>query len=138
MSYRIIKTKDVETIKKLHKKMFPSDFFPEEDHNSHYWIAKKNNRNVGFSVARILDEGDTMFLARAGVYESHEGNKLHRRMIRTRERFAKRIHCKVIVTYALLFNTLSMVNLLKEGYRIYIPEYNYAGDEFLYFQKKII
>ncbi len=58
-------------------------------------------------------------------------------MIKARIAWAKRVGAREIITYTLLRNYDSFVNLLKCGFRFYKPEVPYVGDDVHYMHLKI-
>lgn len=123
-------------MRELHEKTLPGDEFYLHSGN-HYWsIINSNGNYCGFCMA--TDIGHNMvFLSRAGVLKRYRGKGLHKRMIRIREAFAKRNGFKILITYTTKDNYSSFSHLIKEGYKIYEPEYAYAGPNVFYFIKEI-
>lgn len=78
-----------------------------------------------------------MFLSRAGVFPWLSGRGLQRRMIRTRIKWAKKIGARYVVTYTTYDNHLSICNLIKCGFRFYVPEWKWAGPGVHYFMYEI-
>lgn len=64
---------------------------------------------------------DRCRLSRAGVLYSYRGYGLQRRMIRTRERRARALGMKRVLTYTLWDNTPSSNNLIRCGYKLWKP-----------------
>ena len=137
MQYSVRMTTDVESIIKLHKLLFPIDDFPEQDENIIYWLVKKDKRNVGFGIARLIPKDKTMFLARAGIKDAHVKKGLHKRLIRVREQCARRLKYEYTVTYVAKDNMDSFISLIKRGYEQYEPDWLYAGKRFFYLRKKV-
>jgi GNAT superfamily N-acetyltransferase len=135
--YKIERTAKAFVVKRLHKKLFPSDHYPKDDDNTGYWLIKRKGRYVGFGVTRLIDSGTTLFLARAGVLKQHQGKGLHKRLLHIRERYGAYKGCKWIITYVSHDNPSSFANLFKKGYESYEPEWDYAGAGFFYFRKAI-
>ena len=135
MMYRIRRTNNEFLVRALNAEIFPQDDFYEHEGNI-FWIVKKGKEDVGFFQATDCGDG-VMFLSRCGLLESARGQGLHKRMIRTRERYARKHGFESIITYTVRDNISSSVNILKCGYSLYIPEYQYVGDEVLYFKKDL-
>ena len=121
----------------LHQKTFPEDEFYEHKGNN-YWLVKNEDGNYcGFCMA--TDIGSKMlFLSRVGVLKKYRGQGLHKRMIKIREAFAKRKGFNCILTYTTKDNYQSFAHLIKAGYKLYDPEYAYAGLNVFYFLKELV
>lgn len=63
------------------------------------------------------------FLARAGVLPGARGHGLQRRLVRSREKNARLFGVERMVSYTSLDNIQSSNNLIKCGYRLYIPPF---------------
>lgn len=123
-------TKDIETVRKLHKQTFPSDEFYEHKKNK-YWIAYDDGRPIGFGIA--TDYGhNILFLSRAGVISKYRGRGIHKRLINVRLRFAKRNRFKSVITYTAKSNLSSINNIIARGFKIYEPAEPWVGTSFLY------
>lgn len=127
-------SKDYDLISELDHQIFnPS----EDDLLSHYilkrstwWIAKLNNKAVGFCGVRILpSEPYGAYLVRAGVLKRYRGRGVHRRLLQVRVNWARRNKIEELVTYTVPSNHPSMNNLIRAGFTTYKPGYRWAGDE---------
>jgi hypothetical protein len=58
-------------------------------------------------------------------------------MIKVRERWAKKLGYKTVITYTLNDNYQSFSHLIKLNYEMYVPEYEYADKGCLYFRKEL-
>lgn len=135
MKYKLSRTDDLRTVRRLHRKLFPND---EYDLEGQLWVCRDSNKNpVGFCAARLLEDMETVFLNRSGVLPIANGNGLQRRMIKVRERWAAEGGAKNIVTYALHDNHASIVNLVKSGYLLYHPAWRWASEGVHYFLKEL-
>lgn len=136
MKVSVRKTDDYFGIMTLHKDIFPGDEYPSLN-TLICWKAYVENVEAGFCTVNILPSEDgVLFFSRAGVKKEFRGHGIHKRMIRVREMFAKRNGFHTIITYVIKENVGSFVHLIKDGYKIYEPNYKYAGDVF-YFIKEI-
>jgi GNAT superfamily N-acetyltransferase len=113
-----------------------NECFPGEDsyigEDVTHWVMWDGDKPVAYCSLRLCKYGE-VFMARAGVLNSHRGRGLHRRMIKARLQFAKRKGYKHAVTYVEKFNPASVNNLMRCGFKYYNPDYEYAGKDFLYF-----
>lgn len=94
-----------------------------------WWLAKDTrNAPIGFAGLRVLtDEPDTIFLSRAGVLPKFWGKGVHPRLLQTRLAWARRHNCKHAITFTTVSNIPSSNNLIRAGFRLYDPQYGWAG-----------
>lgn len=135
MNFKIRKSDNVGLVRSLHRDCFPGDDFYDHDGNQ-YWIAWNDKEPIGFTMLTIMDE-NIGFLSRSGVLPNYRGNGLQRRFIRVREMFARKNDLKNIITYTKIHNISSSRSIQKCGYDLYIPEYEYADKDCLYWIKVI-
>lgn len=136
--FRLKRTHDMELIDYLHKLIFPSDELYKTENKAYYWIVYDQDLKIPAGFCIGTDIGDnTMFLARAGLLDFACGNGLHKRMMRVLEKLARKIGIKTILTYTVLSNIRSSHNLQKYKYMLYAPEYNYVGNNCLYWRKEL-
>jgi GNAT superfamily N-acetyltransferase len=89
-----------------------------------WWLAHHvpSKETAGFAgmrrSVRYLDVG---YLERCGVVPEHQGNRLQVRLLRARERKAKRLGWVLTVTDT-TDNVVSANSLIKAGYRMYWPK----------------
>ena len=126
---------DLSTVKKLNKETFPHDEC-DITSNSKFWLLFHKGNAVGFCSVRPVSR-TILFLSRAGLQWNHRGRGLHRRMIKARIKYARKHNFKTIITYTIYSNTKSARNLIKEGFELYDPEWEYAGLHCLYFKKEL-
>jgi len=132
---RIRRTLDEDAIWALHKKTLPSDEQYKRKKN-YYWLAYKGDKPVGFGI--LTDLGHKIgFLSRSGVLPCARGKGLQKKLIRARVNHAKKIGPTCVITYASMDNIASSRHLIQCGFELYLPDYAYVGNEFLYFIKYI-
>lgn len=120
----------------MHYLIFPDDEW--EGKNNEHWVAWDNTESpVGFCSLRPIRHESAVFLSRAGVLPCARGNRLQRRFIAVREAWARRNDFGVALTYCLYENHSSLANLIKSGYRLYEPEYQWVGRDVHYFIKEL-
>ena len=134
--FKIRKTEDMELVKSLNDEIFPYDEL-ETKEKTHAWIVTVKKVPVGFCTVDFLSYG-IAFLARAGLKTEARGFNLQKKLISVRERFAKKNGYYQIITYTMMDNIWSSVNLQKKGYCLYLPEYEYAGKGCLYWRRKLV
>lgn len=139
MSDRITirKSTDYDLVRQLHEDIFPLDEMVNiVEGKTHCWIVWLNGDAVGFCAMDLLSSNIAYF-SRAGLSYKVRGKGLQKRLISVRERFAKKQGYAKIITYTVLDNIKSSVNLQKRGYFLYEPEYKYQGSDVLYWLKEI-
>ncbi len=77
------------------------------------------------------------YLRRTGVLKPFRGKGLQRALIDCRDREAKRLGLKEVVTYTARDNYPSANNLIRCGYELYTPQSRYGLKDALYFCKTI-
>lgn len=133
---RVKRSKDINLIKQLHKEIFPYDTCDVLDTDIFWIVINQNNKAVGFCTVRPLECGIAYFNW-AGLLSEATGQGLHRRMIRAREKWCRKENFETIVTYTTTDNIPSAKNLIRCKYDLFTPEYDWAGEELLYFRKNI-
>lgn len=103
----------------------------------HWWLALCGGKPVGYAGMKLCDDGRSAFLCRAGVLRAHRGHGLQKRFIDARLREARRLGCVAAITYTAVGNCASVNSLVAKGFRLYQPEWAWAGREFLYFQYRV-
>lgn len=99
------------------------------------WFVKWRGYVVGFCSCKVL-KGGTLYLTRAAIEYDHRLKGLHKRMLRVRENYGRKMGCTEAITYVAKDNISSILGLAKAGYKLYDPEYAYVGrDEYYYFIK---
>lgn len=133
----IRKTNKLEDVLILNALIFPEDDL-DVGTKSYHWIARDKcaGEPIGFCSVSDFGEG-ILFLSRSGLLRKYRGRGIQRRFIKLRERFASRNDFEKIITYTLKDNYSSMASLIKSGYKVYNPEYNYVGDNVIYFIKEL-
>lgn len=128
-------SKDVEENRRLWERGFPGDKWVGDHHT--FWIARDETGTVlGFCSAVYLTGENNVFLSSAAVFPCARGGGLQRRMIRHRVRWAKAQGARYAITYAIKSNYPSLTNLIRAGFRFYVPATSWAGDVH-YFERKL-
>jgi GNAT superfamily N-acetyltransferase len=129
-----------ELLSELHSQCFPELPRFSQFHGD-WWIASSQDHGpLAFAglwpSARVEGAG---YLCRAGVLPLARGHSLQRRLIRAREREAKRKGWTVLFSDALATNSASINNLFACGFRAFSPAVRWQGDrsEFVYLRKVI-
>lgn len=100
--------------------------------NRAWWVIVDNGQIIAYCGC-IFTEG-ICIMNRAWVHKNYRGNGMQRKMILKRIESAKQ-YCRTIITYTTADNVHSANNLIKCGFKMYTPEYAYAGRDVLYWIK---
>jgi RimJ/RimL family protein N-acetyltransferase len=105
-----------------------------------WWIVWCGREPVGFAGLYVCREPENVglgFLSRAGVVPAHRGHGLQKRLLRTREREARRMGLRELVTYCVPDNLPSANSLIACGYKLYAPTHRWGGAAAMYFRKSL-
>jgi RimJ/RimL family protein N-acetyltransferase len=133
MGFYIRRTKDFEQVKILHDKILPTDEHYNHDGNFYWLVKNKKGSPIGFCIATDIGDG-LVFLSRAGILPCARGNGLHVRMIKCRVNWARSKGFNSIITYVDIDNVASSKNLIRAGFELYRPDWDYAGHNYNYFR----
>lgn len=103
----------------------------EDLESGKWWVAYSDGLPCGYAGAYEIDNKSVM-LSKAGVTPYFRGNGLQQMLIRKRlQSFPKH---ERFVTYTAGWNLHSANNLIKAGFLMYSPDFEYAGDEVIYWE----
>jgi GNAT superfamily N-acetyltransferase len=125
-----------EILDDLDKACFPTDSPYKKTGSRYWWIAYIGKQEIGFAGVGIFDN-DAAFMCRAGVLPQFRSRGIHKRLIRTRLRYLKKLGFKQAITYTSITNTRSANALIKCRFKMYRPAFAWAGDDVIYFSKNI-
>ena len=131
-SIRRAKPRDIKTLAHLNNRIFPEDHAIDFSVGVWWVVEDWAMRPAGFCGLTEYRRAGYVFLKRAGILYSHRGNRLHRRLISVRLRYAKQHGFGQSITYTLLDNTWSSNNLIRAGFKLYLPPERWVGDQVLY------
>jgi GNAT superfamily N-acetyltransferase len=122
----------------LHDEIF-GDTAPQIDTSyGHHWIAYDYDQPVALAQLVPSTLGDDIgYLKRAGVMPSHRGQGLQLKLLKVREREAKRLGWKRLVTDTALRNIHSSNNLIRAGFTLFEPPIRWGFATGLYWTKDI-
>ena len=100
-----------------------------------WWVAHSDGLPAAFAGARkCYDEAKPyVYHNKSGVMPYFRGNGLQHALLLKRLNHFKSIPRHVTYTYA--YNIHSMNNLMRAGFRMYVPDVHWAGKEMLYWEK---
>lgn len=137
MAGRIVKVDPEQygpLIHDMHRVCFP-DFILPPLHGD-WWLAKDGDVLHGFAglwpSVRVEGAG---YLCRAGVLPAARGRGLQRKLIRVRERAAKKKGWTALFSDTDPSNAHSMNNLIACGYRAFRPSEPWSGEQWCYWRK---
>jgi GNAT superfamily N-acetyltransferase len=113
------------------------DAWPGDEHT--YWGLYEGKHAVGLTSAVFRPEKGYVYFSYAIIIPGHESKGLQRRLINHRLRWAKKQGAIYAVTYTLLKNYPSMINLLRCGFRLTDEPRGWLGhgDGVHYFEKQL-
>jgi GNAT superfamily N-acetyltransferase len=122
---------------KLDKEGFP-DIPPYPKQGALWWVVGDPAKDivVGFAGLKCVGH-DTAFLCRAYVKRAYKGLGIHRDLIRVREKAARKLGCKFLITYTHPLNLNSANNLISCGMKLYNPSNPFGMTGALYFRKDL-
>jgi GNAT superfamily N-acetyltransferase len=125
------------TLKYLQKECLPSDI-PHAVNRGHWWIAYVDDIiPVGFAgMVRSVNFSDAGYLCRAGVLGKYQGKGIQKRMIKSRETYAKKLGWKWLITDTRQ-NPASANSLISCGFRMYTPSNPWADIKTVYWRKSL-
>jgi GNAT superfamily N-acetyltransferase len=134
--YKLKQTNELAVVREMFAYDFSNCDFPE-DHT--FWLAvdQVSKLAVGFASAVYRPDSGYVYLGSCWVHPGARGHKLQRRFLRARVAWARRKGADRVVTYTVLQNYASMVNLLACGFEFYRPGRKYVGDDVHYFRRKL-
>lgn len=133
---RIRPTTSIRRFAALDARLFPDDAPPAYEGQN--WFLGTHKGDVAcYAGYRLIDDGKTAFLTRAGVSPPYQGKGLQKKLIKARLRHAKEAGAEQAITYVIHENVASLNSLIAVGFSFYEPEEAYDGGPFLYLRKKL-
>lgn len=130
------KCSNFDIIEWLDEQCFPADYRIEEDSETTWIVGYADGIPVCYIGVQDIGQG-VGFVPRIGVLESHQGQRLARRLLKRITKESKEIGLAQLVTYIAHNNPQSLNCFFADGYKALIPEYLYAGKEFIYMVKNL-
>lgn len=133
------KDSNIQTVRVLQEICFGAIYETERClSDTHLWIARSDGCPVAFASLTVYpDVPETAFLSLSGVIPSARGQGLQRKLIVKREAMCKKLGITRIISYASYDNIPSANNLIKCGYLLYEPTWEWGVKGSYYFQKKL-
>lgn len=126
---------NIMVVHDLDRVCLPHDrpFYPTE---GAWWYAEVNGELAGYAgVVPSKQWADCGYMNRAGVLPEHRGKGLQKRLIRTRQAYARRVGWRWLVTDT-RDNPASSNSLIACGFRLYTPSSPWALKDSLYWRYK--
>jgi N-acetylglutamate synthase-like GNAT family acetyltransferase len=128
----------LDEIKQLDAKYFPG-CKSEPLKDTYWWLVYDEKDNVvGYAGMRYLDNEQYGYFSRAAIAEKHRGSGLHKRLITSRIKMARRLGGEGVITYTAQYNNASMNALISRGFKMYTPERRWAGPDFMYLKLSFV
>lgn len=134
MNFKIRQTTDFSLISILNEEIFPEDKLTLDEKTVAWVVMDDKGQYVAFCTARKLING-ILYMDRGGVMPKFRKQGIHRKLITARERFAKKHGYDKVITYVMKDNYASLFTLVRCDYKMYTPEYKYAGENVIYLIK---
>ncbi len=128
--------KTAQILTELQAEILPLDE-AEDISKGYWWLAYIDSKPVAFCSLKLSSRWtDTGYLNRAGVLDGYTGRGIQKKLIRVRERYAKKLGWNWLIsnTYE---NPASTNSLIRCGFQMYIPSRKYMGKGTCYWRKKI-
>lgn len=105
----------------------------------HWFVAVDvaSDQTAGFAQLKVSALPGYGYLSRSGVYESHRGQGIQARLIRARERKARKLGLTHMVCDTSNNNHASSNSLIRCGYKLYEPKERWAFADGLYWIKRL-
>ncbi len=103
--------------------------------NRDWWVIKNTRGKIIAYCGSIYTHGFVIF-NRAWVDRKYRGKGIQKRLINIRLKSAAK-YGSTAITYTLIDNYPSANSLISCGFKLYAPEYAYAGSNVLYFRKDL-
>ena len=133
MRITLKQTTDYQSIAQMDSILF-SECYPIDDWSECiWWIGFHKGTPVAYCGMKVFE--GTVYMCRAGVIESAQGNGIQKKLINKRLEYAKSLGIDLAITYTSHDNAASMNSLIKCGFRPYTPQWAWDGDEFVYWRK---
>lgn len=126
-------------IRRLQKRILPSDIPLEPSADTAWWIAYDGEKAIGFaSITRDSEpEGDFGHLSRSGVDKAYRGHGLQKRLIRSRLAYARRKGWPVVCSDTAWWNAPSSNSLIACGFKTFRPANPWMADGAIYWRKRM-
>ena len=126
----------IDKIKWMDRVCFPGNHALSFD-GAFWWFAVDEDEvPVGYAGLTYFPTG-VAFLSRSGVLPGSRGHGLQRRLVAAREREARKAGVERMVTYTSVYNIHSSNNLIKCGYTLYTPAYEWGLKGACYWEKNL-
>ena len=132
-----LRDREREALTHLHMMTLPGvKVYPLDADGAAWWLAWYGDDAIGFAGARRYDYTDAAFFVAAGVLSTFRGHGLHKRLIRARIAWAKRVGSNRVVTYTVLDNVASANALIRAGFRR-TANWDYVGSDVDYWERAL-
>jgi GNAT superfamily N-acetyltransferase len=129
----------LDELQALHVATFGNTAPQPEYEKGFWWLAHQQGVEdpigfAGLSPSKVWKE--TGYLERCGIMPGHRGQRLQQRFLRVREAKARKLGW-VLLRSDTTDNVVSANNLIKAGYRLFVPRFPWGFKGTLYWRKEI-
>jgi len=132
---------DHEIIKKIHSEYFAGGQRECPEFHGAWWVFSLDGDVVGFAGIHLSTRyKKTAYLCRVVVVDRFQGRGIHKRLVRVRERWARRNGIQWIITDTYPDNYASINTLINCGYKVWGPskKLRWAGNKnSIYWMKRL-
>lgn len=127
---------DLRVLINLHKACLPSDYFPNFK-TAYWWVMYDKDKPIAFcGLSSVTSWPQAGYLCRSGVIDEYQGRGLQKKLIRLRERKARKIGWEWLISDT-TNNLPSSNSLISCGYKLYEPQVKWAYGHSLYWRKRL-
>lgn len=120
----------------LQLEILPHDV-PDDTSTGHWWVMWEGETPIGFcGMRRSARWCDTGYLCRAGVMPSMQGKGLQKRLIRVREKYARKLKWRWLISDT-TDNPASANSLISCGFKMFTPTKPWGFDNACYWRKRL-
>lgn len=133
------KTSDELVVRRIYKACFPGEKSYElKDNRNQWWVLRVRGEEVGFCGARRASLNPRVcFFSLAGIIPSWRGHRLQVELIRIRLKWARRNGFNRAITYTSTDNIPSARNLIRCGFTLFEPNFEWVQGPVWYFEKRL-
>lgn len=141
VKFKLVKKLDEKTknaLMRMQRACLPEDDPLDPEKEGWWWIGYDGEWPIAFcSLKPSQRYKNAVYMSRSGVNYYYRGYGLQKKMLRMRERFAKRLGFEWSFSDT-TDNPASANSLISCGYRLYEPKIHYGYDTTLYWRKPLV
>ena len=126
---------DYQLIAWMDAQLFPSDFPITRWDSTKWWVGYYKGAPVCYCGIIEVADIDFGYFNRAGVLPEAQGYGIQRKMIKKRIEYARKCGWTHVITDTCNDNVASINNLIKCGFKTYLPQELWGNDSTVYWIK---